>query len=133
MSESKVSTGLQWILMLSLMLIGSARVSASPQKAERTLASPASTASRNAAFEADPPNSSDLEITRQIRSAIVRDKSLSAYAHRVKVVTRSCSVTLTGSVKTKEEKNAVAAKAAEIAGQANVVNKLAVIARPPAS
>lgn len=56
----------------------------------------------------------DREITRKIRQALVADKSLSTYAHNVKVVTPGGMVTLKGPVRSEEEKAAVAAKASSI-------------------
>src|SRR6185295_1225435 len=44
-------------------------------------------------------NKTDLETTRQIRKALVADKSLSTYAHNVKVVTQNGKVTLKGPVR----------------------------------
>lgn len=61
-------------------------------------------------------NSSDREITRKIRQAIYKDKSLSTYAHNVKIITRDGAVTLKGPVRSEEEKKNVEAKAAEVAG-----------------
>src|SRR5678816_2145649 len=43
---------------------------------------------------------SDIEITRDIRRAIVNDKTLSTYAHNVKVITKHGEVTLKGPVQT---------------------------------
>ena len=71
-------------------------------------------------------NKSDRELARKIRRAIVEDKSLSTYAHNVKVIATNGTVTLKGPVHTAEEKTAVAAKAAEIAGRENVKNELSV-------
>ena len=71
-------------------------------------------------------NTSDLELTKNVRRALMQDKSLSTYAHNVKVVAQDGKVTLTGPVKTDEEKQAIAAKAEEVAGQGNVVNELSV-------
>ena len=71
-------------------------------------------------------NKADLETTRQIRKALVADKSLSTYAHNVKVVTQNGKVTLKGPVRSDDEKKAVEAKAVEVAGAGNVTNQLAV-------
>ncbi len=60
-------------------------------------------------------NSDDREITQQIRKAIVSDKSLSTYAHNIKIVTKGGMVTLKGPVQSEEEKKAIEAKAAEVA------------------
>ena len=64
-------------------------------------------------------NKSDLELARQIRQALVKDKSLSTYAHNIKVIAQNGEVTLKGPVKSAEEKQAIEAKAAEVAGSAD--------------
>ena len=54
------------------------------------------------------------------------DKSLSSYAHNVKVITTNGSVTLKGPVRTDEEKSAIEAKATEVAGAGNVTSELTI-------
>jgi hyperosmotically inducible periplasmic protein len=71
-------------------------------------------------------NASDTDITRQIRSAIMKDKALSTYAHNVKVITQDGKVTLTGPVRSEDERSSVAAKAVAVAGESNVSNELTV-------
>lgn len=67
-------------------------------------------------------NKSDRELARQIRRAIVKDKSLSSYAHNVKVVSQNGTVTLKGPVRSESEKKAIEAKAKEVAGSTATVN-----------
>ena len=84
---------------------------------------------RNSGNTADQQkeNQSDRELARQIRRAIVQDKSLSTYAHNVKVVAQGGTVTLKGAVKSEEEKAAIEKKAAEVAGgPAKIQNELQV-------
>jgi hyperosmotically inducible periplasmic protein len=69
-------------------------------------------------------NRSDRDITQQVRRAIMQDKSLSTYAHNVKVITQDGQVTLKGPVRSDDEKHAVEAKAAEIAGEGRVTSEL---------
>ena len=69
-------------------------------------------------------NRSDRDITQQVRQSIMKDKSLSTYAHNVKIVTQNGQVTLKGPVRSDDEKRAVEAKAAEIAGQDRVTSEL---------
>jgi hyperosmotically inducible periplasmic protein len=69
-------------------------------------------------------NRSDRDITQQIRKAIIGDKSLSTYAHNVKIVTRNGMVTLKGPVRSEDEKKAVEEKAAAVAGNGNVSSQL---------
>ena len=54
------------------------------------------------------------------------DKTLSTYAHNVKVVTQDGNVTLKGPVRSAEEKQNVEAKAVEIAGAGHVTNQMSV-------
>lgn len=69
-------------------------------------------------------NRSDRDITQQIRKAIIGDKSLSTYAHNVKIVTQKGMVTLKGPVRSEDEKKAVEEKAAAVAGEGNVSSQL---------
>ena len=69
-------------------------------------------------------NRSDRDITQQIRQAIMKDKSLSTYAHNVKIITQNGQVTLKGPVRSEDEKRAVEAKATEVAGENKVTSEL---------
>lgn len=71
-------------------------------------------------------NRSDRDITRQIRQSIVADKSLSTYAHNVKIITQNGQVTLKGPVRSEDEKQAVASKATAVAGESKVTDDLSV-------
>lgn len=73
----------------------------------------------------------DQELTRKIRTAITGDKSLSTYAHNVKIITREGKVTLKGPVRSEEEKRTVLGKAIAIAGEGNVTDDTEVA--PPKS
>ena len=61
-------------------------------------------------------NSSDRVLAQQVRRALVKDKSLSTYAHNIKVIAQNGVVTLKGPVHSDQEKQAIEAKAAEAAG-----------------
>jgi len=69
-------------------------------------------------------NRSDRDITQQIRQAIMKDKSLSTYAHNVKIITQNGQVTLKGPVRSEDEKKTVEAKATEVAGENRVTSEL---------
>ena len=71
-------------------------------------------------------NPSDRELTQHVRRAIMQDKSLSTYAHNVKVISRNGTVTPKGPVRSENEKQAIEAKANEVAGKDKVVNDLTV-------
>ena len=68
----------------------------------------------------------DVELTRRIRRAVVKDNSLSMMAHNVKIISANGSVILRGPVKTEEEKATIARKAQAIAGADKVDNQLEV-------
>jgi len=76
--------------------------------------------------EQQKENSSDRQLTAQIRRAIVKDKSLSTTAHNVKIIAQNGAVTLKGPVKSEEEKQAIESKATEIAGAGKVNSELQV-------
>lgn len=69
-------------------------------------------------------NRSDRDITQQIRQSIVKDKSLSSYAHNVKIITQNGQVTLKGPVRSESEKRTIEAKAADVAGESKVTSEL---------
>ena len=69
-------------------------------------------------------NRSDREITRQIRQSIMKDKSLSTYAHNVKIISQNGMVTLKGPVRSEEEKKTIEAKANQVAGEGKVASEL---------
>jgi osmotically-inducible protein OsmY len=71
-------------------------------------------------------NKADRDLTRQIRRAIVSDKSLSTQAHNIKILTSDGTVTLKGQVKTDDEKKSVEDKANSIAGNGKVTSDLTV-------
>ena len=61
-------------------------------------------------------NASDTKLTKDIRKSIMADKSLSTYAHNIKVISQNGMVTLKGPVKSDAEKSSLVAKAAAVAG-----------------
>lgn len=71
-------------------------------------------------------NTSDRDIMKNIRKAVVADKALSMYAHNVKIVSQHGKVTLKGPVHTEDEKKSIEAKATEVAGAGNVSNMITV-------
>ena len=71
-------------------------------------------------------DASDRNITRQIRQSVMKDKSLSTYAHNGKIISQNGTVTLRGPVRSDDEKRAVEAKAADVVGQDKVTSELQV-------
>ena len=71
-------------------------------------------------------NPADRATTKQIRAAIMKDTSLSTYAHNIKIITQNGKVTLKGPVRSDDEKSNIEAKATAVAGAGNVENDLTI-------
>ena len=70
----------------------------------------------------------DRDLAKTIRKSVVADKSLSTYAHNVKIIVQDGAVTLKGPVRSEDEKRAVEAKVKESAPSATIQNDLTVAA-----
>ena len=115
----------------TLLLSGACSLMALPAVAQQT--APDNTKVNKAdrakgAVTADQQEESaaDRDLTKKIRQSVVGDKSLSTYAHNVKIVTQDGQVTLKGPVRSEAEKISIAAKATEIAGAGKVTNEITV-------
>src|SRR5579871_1841099 len=71
-------------------------------------------------------DTSDIKLTQEIRKSVIADKSLSTYAHNVKIISVNGTVTLNGVVRSEQEKQEVEMKAAQVAGKDHVVDDLKV-------
>ena len=119
-------------MTLLATLLGTWMAANAQQQSDQTPASPADNTKMNQrdrnsnepTADNQKANQSDRDITQQIRRSIEKDKSLSTYGHNVKVITQNGMVTLKGPVRSEEEKKAVEAKAAEIAGADKVTNEI---------
>jgi hyperosmotically inducible periplasmic protein len=95
-----------------------------PGKSDNTRVNKRDRSGEQVTADQQKQNSSDIELTRKIRSSISKDKSLSTYAHNGKVITQDGIVTLKGPVRSEEESKVIESKAAEVAGTSNVKNQL---------
>lgn len=68
----------------------------------------------------------DRDTAKKIRQSIMQDKSLSTYAHNIKIIAQNGTITLRGPVRSDEEKQLIEKKAAEVAGDANVKSEIEV-------
>ena len=73
----------------------------------------------------------DRELAEKIRKSVVADKSLSTYAHNVKIIVQDGVVTLKGPVHSEEESRAVQAKAQQFTEASSIHNEITVA--PPKS
>ncbi|MBY0503766.1 MAG: BON domain-containing protein [Bryobacteraceae bacterium] len=76
-------------------------------------------------------NSADRKLAQKIRKSVTADKSLSTYAHNVKIITRDGTVMLRGPVRTEAEKQEIGKKALAIAGMSKVTNELEIAPDKP--
>ena len=76
-------------------------------------------------------STTDRDTMQKIRKAVMADKSLSTYAHNVKIISQGGKVTLKGPVRSEEEKSSIEKMATDVAGQGNVTNEITI--KPEAS
>jgi hyperosmotically inducible protein len=69
---------------------------------------------------------SDRDLTAKIRRSVIADKSLSMYAHNVKIIVVAGAVTLKGPVRSDAEKQTIEKKATDIVGAGKVTNDITV-------
>ena len=69
-------------------------------------------------------DAADMQITKQIRESIVADKSISTYAHNIKIVAVGSNVTLNGVVRSQEEKDSIQSKAQAVVSNGSITNNL---------
>ena len=124
--QSPVISWTSRLLVLSGLVVASVLPLTAQTKPDNTSVNKRDRVDESVTSDRQPNNKSDLQTTRQIRRAIVADKSLSTYAHNVKIVTQSGKVTLKGPVRSGKEKEAVEAKAAEVAGVSNVTSGISI-------
>ena len=65
---------------------------------------------KTASADMQKNDETDLALTKQIRASVMADKSLSTYAHNIKIVAVNGNVTLNGVVHTQQEKDAIRGK-----------------------
>jgi len=97
-----------------------------PAKADNTKMNKQDRAEGAVTADQQKMNAADRELAQKVRKAITTDKTLSTYAHNIKVIARDGMVTLKGPVRSAEEKTAVEAKATEAAGTGKVTNELTI-------
>jgi hyperosmotically inducible protein len=126
------------VLLFSLALLALSGYAGTAYSTEGTTAPPAPTAPDNTGRNVrdrggatmTPGDQSESEadrtVTQQIRRAVVSDDSLSTMAKNVKIITADGVVTLRGPVENPHEKQAIEAKARNLAGINQVDNQLEV-------
>lgn len=116
-------------LLLAASVLYSVSLIASPvprQSADNTKTNQGDASNGAVTADQQKMNSTDRNITKQIRSAIYKDKLLSMYAHNIKIISQDGKVTLKGPVRSEDEKANVEAKAAAVVGATNVTSQIEV-------
>src|SRR3954464_5067509 len=103
------------ILLAGALLLGGAMAQDSTTKPDNTKANKQDRSTANPTADQQKNNVTDRDLAKNIRKAITSDKSLSTYAHNVKVIAQNGTVTLRGPVRSEAEKTAVEQKATEVA------------------
>jgi hyperosmotically inducible protein len=126
---ASIAAGLLIIAAQSAMSQSSTAPSTGPVPADNTKSNKLDPSNTAATADAQKDSAGDRTITQRIRKSLVTDKSLSTYAHNVKIVSVNGTVTLNGVVRSEDEKSAIEAKAVSVVGQEHVVNDLKVAPR----
>jgi hyperosmotically inducible periplasmic protein len=127
------------VLVCALALLALSSYTGTGHAADKTAATPSQTAPDNTGRNVrdrggdtvtpgdQSNNKADLNLTQQIRKAVMADKSLSTNAKNIKIITAHGVVTLRGPVNTPQEKATIEAKAQSIAGANNVDSQLEIV------
>jgi len=121
-----IAAGLLILAAQSAMSQSSTASSTGTVPADNTKSNKLDPSNTAATADAQKDSAGDRTITQRIRKSLVTDKSLSTYAHNVKIVSVNGTVTLNGVVRSEDEKSAIEAKAVSVAGSGHVVNDLKV-------
>ncbi len=109
------------ILFCTTAVIGYGQTSDTTPKPDNTKVNQRDRNAGEATADQQKANATDRDLTKKIRQSVMADKSLSTYAHNIKIISQNGSVTLKGPVKSEVEKRSVMAKAVAVAGSADKV------------
>ena len=112
--------------VVRVIAIGAASLGVYAQAPDNTDVNKRDRSNGEATADQQKDNRSDLDLTKNIRRSIMEDKSLSTYAHNVKIISQNGTVTLKGPVRSEDEKRAIVSKAASVAGSDKVVDQMSV-------
>lgn len=117
-------------IVASLLLCATAQVASSPAGGPPAADNTATNARDRHSETATPVDQSNspeaIQVTADIRKAIVGDKTLSTSAHNVKIVTSGNTVTLRGPVASAAEKERITTLARQYARGKDVLDQLSV-------
>jgi hyperosmotically inducible protein len=117
MKHSQIALAILFCVAAPLISYGQA----SDTKADNTKVNKRDRSSGEVTADQQKANAADRRLTKKIRQSVIADKSLSTYAHNIKIISQNGTVTLKGPVKSDDEKNAIVAKAVAVTGSADRV------------
>jgi len=109
------------VASLTLMIASIARAQTAPDNSKQNSTDPMN---KSVTADTQKNDAADLQLTKQIRASVIADKSLSTYAHNIKIVAVNGNVTLNGVVRTEREKEAIEAKAQALVNNGSLVDNL---------
>lgn len=109
------------------LVFGAASLGVYAQQPDNTKVNERDRATNQPTADQQKNNRTDLGLTKNIRKSIMDDRSLSTYAHNVKVISQNGTVILKAPVKSDDEKKAILAKVIAAAGNADkIVDQMSV-------
>ena len=127
--QIRKSTVVMSALLVGLSWVGSleAQSTGSQTKPDNTAVNTRDQSPGEATADQQKVNATDRNITAKIRSSIMADKSLSTYAHNVKIISQDGTVTLKGPVRSDDEVKSIVAKATDVVpGTGKIINQMSV-------
>jgi hyperosmotically inducible protein len=103
-------------VVVFLAVLGSVGIASSQSQPDNTRSNKGDADKGAVTADQQKMNASDRALTQNIRKAVMADKSLSTYAHNVKIVSQNGMVTLKGPVRSDDEKKSIVGKAVAVAG-----------------
>ena len=105
-----------------LAVLGTAGIASSQTQPDNTRSNKGDADKSAVTADQQKMNAADRTLTQKIRKAVMADKSLSTYAHNVKIISQNGMVTLKGPVRSDDEKKSIVGKAVEVAGSPDKVS-----------
>jgi hyperosmotically inducible protein len=126
LQNKRIALAIAFGLLISQGALGVAAAQTQPPAPDNTKANKADRNKNAATADQAKNNTNDREIMQKIRQAVVADKSLSTYAHNVKIISQNGKVTLKGPVRSEEEKTKIVQMATDVAGAGNVTDQITI-------
>jgi hyperosmotically inducible protein len=124
------SRSLAWVLSGAVLIVGlsslTGTLAAQTARPDNTKVNTRDRAEGAVTADQQKENPTDRDLAQKIRRSVTRDKTLSTYAHNVKIVAQGGQVTLKGPVRSEQEKKDIETKAVEVAGAGHVVNEISI-------